>query len=129
SLICAAWSSAGACSACGWARSPTSCSCVASWDGNSPRGPGKKYASDYGIGMDHRRQATDELWLRLSWFTRIRWIVPPLVVGLCQAIALLTGRPLFPMTPLLAVLGAELLANGAYTLLLRRWRGDPGHGR
>src|SRR5205823_7502111 len=116
---CAASSPAGACSACGWAPSPTSCSSVASWVGNSPKAPGKRSGSDYiAEVMDPALGGNEELWLRQVWFARLRWIIPPAVVVLGFIVEGLSGKRMFaPLPPILLALSLLGLNVGYRTLL------------
>jgi signal transduction histidine kinase len=63
----------------------------------------------------------DELWLRQVWFVRLRWIVPPVLIGLGFAVELLTRRTLFAPVPAIVLVGAMIAANLGYCTLLRRW--------
>src|SRR5690349_14239479 len=67
---------------------------------------------------------SDELWLRLVWFTRLRWLIPlPLLVGSRLWDAWV--KPIGSALPGLIVVGGLYLLNGAYATLLRRWRAAP----
>src|SRR4051812_39840313 len=71
----------------------------------------------------------DELWLRLAWFVRMRWLLPPALVLLGLAVHAWVGPivPLFKTSLLLTVAG---LTNFAYAIPLKRWRGEPAaHAR
>src|SRR5687767_5237574 len=67
--------------------------------------------------------AADELWVRLVWYTRLRWMIAPSLVALASLVEWATGTRLFPLGPVLALLFGLLAANTVYALLLSRWRG------
>ena len=80
--------------------------------------------------MDPALGGTDELWIRQVWFTRLRWIVPPVVVALGFLVELLTRRALFAAWPTLALLALILGLNVVYRTLLVRWSSEPAaHAR
>ena len=67
----------------------------------------------------------DELWIRLVWFTRLRWMIAPALVVLTRAVAAISGQE-YPLAPILGLLAVLLLCNGGYATLLGRWRSAPG---
>lgn len=66
--------------------------------------------------------AADELWIRLVWFTRLRWMIAPSLVALASLVEWASGTRLFPMLPVLVLLAGLLAANALYAALLERWR-------
>jgi signal transduction histidine kinase len=67
----------------------------------------------------------DELWIRLVWFTRLRWIVPLVLAGFFALVQRLLAISLPAWRPLGALVGVALALNAVYAALLRRWRGSP----
>ena len=69
-----------------------------------------------------------ERWIRLVWFTRLRWTVPALAL-MAVAARSWTGLDV-PLAPVFTMLAATLTLNGLYVLVLRRWQHDPdAHAR
>ncbi|HEX6838422.1 MAG TPA: HAMP domain-containing sensor histidine kinase, partial [Polyangia bacterium] len=75
--------------------------------------------------MDAVLGGTDELWLRQVWFTRLRWIVAPLLVALGFLVEALSRTRLFAPAPVLVLAATLLSLNVVYRMLLKRWAGDP----
>src|SRR4051812_13104119 len=72
---------------------------------------------------------SDELWIRLVWFTKLRWIIPVALTAMAWALEMWTGL-VVPMRIALVLLFGLLALNTGYTLLLKRWQGEPAaHGR
>jgi signal transduction histidine kinase len=67
--------------------------------------------------------ASDELWLRLAWFVRLRWSVPPMLVLLGVAVNAWMG-PVVPLRQTSALLALVWISNAAYVACLRRWRSE-----
>lgn len=70
--------------------------------------------------MEAEATAVDELWLRQVWFVRLRWLIAPGLVLIAYVIEHLSHQRLFPRAPIAALLGALLLVNAGYHVLLRR---------
>src|SRR5438874_551025 len=66
----------------------------------------------------------DELWMRLVWFTRLRWTLAPVLVVIARVVEVWVGW-VFPLVPIAVLLGFALAANLGYTALLRRWGRAP----
>jgi signal transduction histidine kinase len=66
----------------------------------------------------------DELWIRLAWFARLRWGLPPVLLLLGVAVNAWAG-PLVPMREACLLLGVLWLMNAGYVALLRRWQAEP----
>jgi signal transduction histidine kinase len=67
---------------------------------------------------------SDELWMRLVWFTRLRWTLAPVLVVIARVIEAWVGWQ-FPLVPIAVLLGSALIANVGYAVLLRRWGRAP----
>src|SRR4051794_16582993 len=71
----------------------------------------------------------DELWLRLVWFVRMRWLLPPALVLLGLAVNAWAG-PIVPLFKTSSLLTLAWLTNVVYAIPLKRWRGEPAaHAR
>lgn len=80
--------------------------------------------------MDAVLGGTDELWLRQVWFTRLRWVIPPVLVAIGFLVEGLTRSRLFAPAPMLILAVTLLSLNVGYRTLLKRWAGDPqAHAR
>jgi signal transduction histidine kinase len=69
-------------------------------------------------------EESDELWMRLVWFTRLRWTLAPVLVVIARVIEVQVGW-VFPLGPIAVLLGVAMAANIAYTALLRSWGRAP----
>ncbi|MCA1665722.1 MAG: hypothetical protein LC659_15885, partial [Myxococcales bacterium] len=74
--------------------------------------------------MDLAPGGSEELWLRQVWFARLRWIIPPLVVGLGFVVEALSRQRLFPTLPAVVLAAALVGVNVVYRTLLERWGGN-----
>jgi signal transduction histidine kinase len=63
----------------------------------------------------------EELWLRLAWFTRVRWFVPVGLYLMERLAEVLLGR-VFPRTEIGALLGMTLAVYALYVAILVQWR-------
>jgi signal transduction histidine kinase len=73
--------------------------------------------------------AADELWIRLAWFCRLRWGVPPALVALGAVVNYWAG-PLVPLRATSAIVACVWGLNICYVVALRRWQAAPeSHAR
>jgi signal transduction histidine kinase len=66
----------------------------------------------------------DELWIRLAWFCRLRWAVPPALVAIGALVNWWAG-PLVPLMKTSLLLCGAWALNILYVLALRQWQAAP----